>query len=317
MTGVLFFFVGVLTLAGIYAIFAQVLNLEAGWAGMWDLGLVGLVAVGGYTYIILTQTQNDEVVFAPGLPMWVGIIGAAAAGGLVAFVIGVPSLRVRGEFFLITTLAFAEVIHQLTINLNSVTRGTVGFNQIARPFESFVQGRGYRVLLLVLVWVIAGLVYLVMRRLANAPYGRLLRGFRDNDPVALSLGKHTNRHRIFTFVFAGVVYGGTAPLYVWFLRTATPSVFSAEVTFVAWTALVIGGIASKSGPVIGAGILLLITETVSLAQGSGDLAVVLSSARFIVLGLVLILVMRYRPEGLISEQRSLGRASQRMAKTTT
>lgn len=315
MTGVFFFFVGVLTLAGIFAVFAMILNLEAGWAGMWDLGIAGLLAVGGYTFIIFTQTQSDDVAFAPGLPMWVGVILGSLAGGVAALIIGVPSLRVRGEYFLITTLAFAEVIRQLAVNLSSITRGTVGFNQFDRPFEFVATGRGYRVLLLVLVWVVAGLIYLFMRRLVHAPYGRVLRAFRDNDPVALSLGKHTNRHRIQTFVLAGLLYGAAAPLYLWFLRIATPSVFSAEVTFVAWTALVIGGIGSKAGPILGAVVLLVVTEVVSLTQGSAELAVLLASARFVVLGLVLILVMRYRPAGIISEQRSLAGASQRVAET--
>lgn len=178
MTGLLLFLVGVLTLAGIYAILAMILNLEAGWAGMWDLGVAGLVAVGGYVFIITTQQTHDDVVFAPGWPMWVGVIAASLAGGIAALVIGIPSVRVRGEYFLITTLAFAEVIRQLAVNLRTITRGTVGFNQFSRPFESWVSGSGYRWLLLGLVWLVVVVVYLVMRRLGHSPYGRLLRGFR-------------------------------------------------------------------------------------------------------------------------------------------
>ena len=314
--GLFFFVIGVLTLAGIYAILAMILNLEAGWAGMWDLGLAGLVAVGGYTFIIVTQTRSDDVILAPGWPIWAGILCASAAGGLAALIIGLPSLRVRGEYFLITTLAFAEVIRQLAVNLSSITRGTVGFNQFDRPFEAFVEGRAYRVLLLVMVWLVAALIYLLMRRLVHSPYGRLLRAFRDNDSVALSLGKHTNRHRLQTFILAGFLYGAVAPIYVWFLRTVTPSIFSSELTFVTWTALVIGGIGSKFGPALGAVILLLVTELVSLSQGSAELAVILASGRFIVLGLVLILVMRYRPAGIITEQRSLAGASERVREAT-
>jgi len=312
MTGMLLFLVGVLTLAGIYAILAMILNLEAGWAGMWDLGLAGLVAVGGYVFIITTQQTHDDVVFAPGWPMWAGVIAASLAGGIAALVIGIPSLRVRGEYFLITTLAFAEVIRQLAVNLGTITRGTVGFNQFSRPFESLVSGSGYRWLLLGLVWLVVVIVYLVMRRLGHSPYGRLSRGFRDNDPVARSLGKHTNKHRIQTFVLAGVMYGAVAPLYVWFIRTVTPSLFTSEVTFVTWTALVIGGIASMRGPVIGALILLVVTEAASLVQGLGEMAVVLASVRFIILGIVLILVMRFRPEGLSSERDAFAGASGRL-----
>lgn len=312
MSGIILFFVGVLTLAGIYAIFSLILDLEAGWAGMWDLGLAGLVAVGGYVFIITTQQTHTDVVFAPGWPMWAGILAGSLAGGVAALIIGIPSLRVRGEYFLITTLAFAEVIRQLAINLGSVTRGTVGFNQFSRPFEGLVSASGYRWLLLGLVWLVVLLVYLLLRRLGHSPYGRLLRGFRDNDPVARSLGKHTNRHRIQTFFLAGLLYGATAPLYVWFIRTVTPSLFTSEVTFVTWTALVIGGIASLRGPVLGALILLLVTEATALVQGSGEAAVVLASVRFIVLGVVLILVMRFRPEGLSDERKAFAGASARV-----
>lgn len=312
MSGILLFFVGVLTLAGIYATFAMILDLEAGWAGMWDLGLAGLVAVGGYVFIITTQQTHDDVVFAPHWPMWAGILAGSLAAGLAALIIGIPSLRVRGEYFLITTLAFAEVIRQLAINLGSATRGTVGFNQFSRPFDGSVSGSGYRWLLLALVWLVVAAVYLLLRRLGHSPYGRLLRGFRDNDPVARSLGKHTNRHRIQTFFLAGLLYGAVAPLYVWFIRIVTPSLFTSEVTFVTWTALVIGGIASLRGPVIGAVILLIVTEAAALVQGSGEMAVVLASIRFIVLGIVLILVMRFRPEGLSDERSAFAGASGRV-----
>lgn len=312
MDGIVLFFVGVLTLAGIYAILSMILNLEAGWAGMWDLGLAGLVAVGGYVFIITTQQTHDDVILTPQWPMWAGVLAGSIAGGLAALIIGIPSLRVRGEYFLITTLAFAEVIRQLAINLGSLTRGTVGFNQFSRPFEGVVSGTGYRWLLLGMVWVVAGFVYLLMRRLGHSPYGRLLRGFRDNDPVARSLGKHTNRHRIQTFVLAGLMYGAMAPLYVWFIRTVTPSLFTSEVTFVTWTALVIGGIASLRGPIIGAFILLVVTEAAALVQGAGDMAVVLASIRFVVLGIVLILVMRFRPQGFTNERDAFADASARI-----
>ena len=243
-SGVLLFFVGVMTLAGFYAILAMILNLEAGWAGMWDLGIAGFLAVGSYVFLITTQTTHDDVLFAPALPMWAGVILASLAGGVMALVIGLPSLRVRGYYFLITTLAAAEVIRQLTINLGSLTRGTVGFNRFDRPFEGLVSAGNYRWVLLALVWIVVGLVYLLMVRLGHSPFGRLARGFRDNDAVALSLGKWTNRQRVRVFVFAGLLYGAVAPLYLWYVRSLTPALFSSDVTFLAWTVLVIGGIGS-------------------------------------------------------------------------
>ncbi len=312
MTGLLLFFVGVLTLAGIYAILAMILNLEAGWAGMWDLGLVGSMAVGAYTYTILTQQKFTDVVISPQLPIWVGLVAAGIASGVFALVIGFPSLRVRGEYFLITTLAFGEVVRQIAVNWKPVTRGTIGFSELKRPFESLLPGTGNRIVLLGIVWLAAGLCYLLMRRIAHSPYGRLLRGLRDNDPVARSLGKATNRHRIQTYVFVGALYGLTAPLYLWYLRSLTPSLFAPDITFVAWTALVIGGIASKSGPVLGAVVLLVLTESVALVQGSAASAVVLASLRYIVLGLLLILVMRFRSDGLLKERDAFAAMSRQV-----
>lgn len=318
MSGLLTFLVGVLTLAGIYAILTMILNLLAGWGGMWDLGMAGMVAVGAYVFVITTQTTHGDVALAPGLPMWMGMVLASIASGLVALFIGAPSLRVRGLYFMITSLAFAEVIRQVIINLAPITRGTVGFNQFDRPFESvqFLQGMNYRLFFLGAVWSIALVVHFLMLRIAGAPLGILLRGFRDNDPLALALGKHTNRRRVAIYVFAGLLIGGiVAPLYVWYIQSVVPSLFTQDVTFLAWTALAIGGFGSRSGPLIGSLILIVLLETAGLLQGSvpSQYIVLLSSSRFIILGVVLILVMRFRPEGLVPESRSFAAGRNRAA----
>jgi branched-chain amino acid transport system permease protein len=313
LIGWLIFAVGVLTIAGIYAIFAMILNLEAGWAGLWDLGIAGLLAVGAYFYVIVTlEPGTENVRFAGGWPMWAGILGAGAFTGLVALVIGIPSLRLRGEYFLITTFAFAEVIRQILINQTAWTKGTVGFSQIDRPFDELVGGRNYAYVLLGLVAVVALLVYLLMRRIGRSPFGRVLRAFRDNEPVALALGKHVTRYRVQTFVLAGVLFGTIAPLYVWYIRSAVPQVFTADVTFTAWTALVVGGIASTAGPAAGAIVLIAATEALQFIPVSVEHATLLASTRPMLLGLALILVLRVRPEGLVPERWSFRDMSERL-----
>jgi branched-chain amino acid transport system permease protein len=306
-----YFLLGVLTLAGFYAILAMILNLVAGWGGMWDLGIAGLVAVGAYTFVITTQTDVASVRFAPGLPLVGGVVAASLVTGLVAFLIGLPALRLRGEYFLITTLAFAEVIRQLSINAGGITRGTVGFSQLDRPFSSLATGANYRFVLLGMVTVVAVLMYLLMRRIARSPYGRLLRAMRDNEAVALSLGKQVIRHRVMTFTFAGLLIGAVSPIYIWHIRSIVPQLFAAELTFVVWTALVIGGIGSLAGPVIGGLVLILLTELLTFLQGSAEYATLLSASRPIILGLLLILIMRIKPSGLIPERRSFQQQSQR------
>lgn len=307
----LYFLLGVLTLAGFYAILAMILNLVAGWGGMWDLGVAGLVAVGAYTFVITTQTGVSGIRFAPGLPMWAGIVAASLATGLVAFLIGLPALRLRGEYFLITTLAFAEVIRQLALNTGSITRGSVGFSRMARPFAGLASGANYRFVLLAIVVVVIIAVQLLMRRIALSPYGRALRAMRDNEGVALSLGKNVTRHRVLTFTFGGLLIGAVSPIYIWHIRSIVPQLFAAELTFVVWTALVVGGIASLGGPVLGAVVLILLTELLTFLQGSAQYATLLSATRPIILGLLLILIMRFRPSGLLPERRSFRRQSDR------
>lgn len=303
MQSLIVFLVGVLTLAAIYAALAMVLNLVAGWAGMWDLGVAGLVAVAGYTYIILTQTKVDSgLLFAPGWPIAAGIVGAAVVTAVAALIIALPSIRLRGEYFLITTLAFAEVIHQLAISEASLTRGTTGFSSIDRPFRDLVPAADYRWLLLGLAVAVALAIYLVMNRLAKTPYVRLLRASRDNEAVANSLGKNVVRYRLITYVFGGALIGVITPLYLWHVRSVVPSLFVSELTFVVWTALVIGGIASRKGPIIGATLLIVCTELLTFLQGSAEYAQILAATRPVILGLLLILILRFRPEGITSER---------------
>ena len=303
MQSLIVFLVGVLTLAAIYAALAMVLNLVAGWAGMWDLGVAGLVAVAAYTYIIVTQTKVDSGLwFAPGWPMAVGIVAAVAVTAVAALIVALPAIRLRGEYFLITTLAFAEVIHQLTISEDKLTRGATGFSSIDRPLRELVPASDYRWVLLGLAVTVALGVFLLTNRLSKTPFVRVLRASRDNEAVARSLGKNVVRYRIVTYVLAGALIAVITPLYLWHVRSAVPSLFVSELTFVVWTALVVGGMASRRGPVIGATLLIVCTELLTFLQGSAEYAQILAATRPLILGLLLVLVLRFRPEGLSSER---------------
>ena len=307
------FWVSLFTLVGVYAAVTMLLNVEAGWGGMWDLGIVGLLAIGAYTYTITTNPPGEfEVDFAPGWPIWAGVLAAMAVTGVVAFLVGLPALRARREYFLIITFAFAEVFRQLAINLRSLTNGTVGFNSVARPFESFFGHDALRVVLLVVTWGAAILVFVLTHRISRSSYGRALRAMRDNEPVAVSLGIRVSRLRLQTFVLVGVAVGGVAPLYLWWLRYAVPSVFEPQFTFTAWTALVLGGIASRFGAVLGVAVLLVYTELVELIEVPLEFRNVLVAVHPISIGLLLVLVLRFKPEGLLSERRAFGERARRV-----
>jgi branched-chain amino acid transport system permease protein len=311
MSGTLLFFATTLTLGGIYAALAMILNLTAGWAGVWDLGMAGTVGVAAYVYTIATITPEEfpSQTFALGLPVPVAILLSGAVTALVALLIGVPSLRLRGEYFLITTFAFAEVARQLMINQSDLTGGTVGLNQLDRPFQDAVESGNYRYVLLAMTFAVVLALYFLMKRIGRSPYGTQLRSLRDNEPLARALGKNVVRHRIQTFVLAGALVGLVTPLYVWYLRRVVPDLFAADLTFTVWTALVIGGIGSFRGPAVGAIFLILLMEAVQFLQVDADQAVLLSSLRPLILGIVLILVLRLRPDGLFTERRAFERTA--------
>ena len=311
MTGWLIFVASVLSLAGIYAILATILNLEAGWSGLWDLGTAGLLAAGAYCYVILT-VDNSEILFAPGLPIWMGIIGAAVFVACLAFVIGIPSLRMRGEFFLITTFAFSVVVLELITTESHITHGARGFHNIERPFADLVSTRNYNFLLLAIVAFAGVLVWNVVRQIGRSPFGRLLRALRDNEPAAQSTGKNVALARLQTFVIAGFLIGAVSPIYVWYIRGLSPHLFHTTLTFTVWTALVVGGIGGFRGPALGALLLIGLTEATQFLQVSVEYAGILSAARPIVIGLALILVMRLRPEGLLPERASFSNARLRV-----
>lgn len=314
--GVLYFIIGTVTLIGIYAALAMILNLVGGWGGLWDLGPAGILAVGAYAYVILTidPSSYDDMAIAPGWPIWAGVIAAGVCGGLVSLLIGIPALRLRGEYFLITTFAFAEVIRQVLMVESSVTRGVGGISGVERPFNDVVTGADYRYVLLAIVVVVVLVLYLFVRRMSNAPFVRTLRASRDNEAVALSVGKDVTRYRLLVFVLAGVLFGLVAPVYVWYIRAVVPGLFVSDLTFVIWVALIVGGIGSVRGAVIGAVLIVGMTELVQLAQGSAEQANLVAASRPLLLGVVLIVVMRFRPEGLVPERWSFRKASAIMEK---
>ena len=300
------FWVGVLTLAAIYASLAMALNVESGWGGMWDLGIAGLLAAGSYCYVILTADPDLGMRFAPGLSMWVAWPLSALFTGLVAFAIGAPALRLRREYFLITTLAFAEIIRQLVVIQADFTRGTLGIPNINRPFDSFVTGRDYNYVLLGIAVVAAAVMYLVTRQVGISPFGRTLRAARDNEAVALALGKRVNRMRIKTFILAGVLIGATAPVYLFYIRAISPQLFAPGITFTVWTALVIGGLGSIRGGLAGAFVLIVFTEAVGLIEVDPSHINILVAIEPFMVGLLLVLVLRFRPDGLFSERSAFG-----------
>lgn len=310
------FLTTVATLALIYAMAAQLLNLEAAWGGMWDLGMAGLIAVGAYSYVLLT-TPTDAFVPGLGWSFPLGMVGAGAITGAVAVVIGWPALRLRGEYFLITTFAFAEILRQLIVIHKDVTGGTFGLTWVEKPWELQFTFDSYPYIRLGITALLTFLIWLVCSRFASSAYGASLRAARDNEPLAMAMGKSIKTLRLSTYATVGLLCGlCVGPAYTWFLGAIVPSVFSANLTFTIWAGLVIGGLGSRLGPILGAVLLTAVSELVRLIEVAPEHANWISATHPLLVGILLIAVLRWRPDGLLTERGTFARIRRGVGRST-
>jgi branched-chain amino acid transport system permease protein len=295
---ILVFLSGIIALGGIYAMLAVALNVNGGILGLWDLGVVGYFAVGAYSYTLLTIDAPEGL----GLPMIVGVIGSAMITGLLSLFIGYTSLRLQSEYLLITTFAFAEIIRIVAGNEEWLTNGNIGFFGLDKPFQDIIPGSNYMLFFSVLVLVTLCLFYLFAQRLANSPMGRYMRAIRENELVTQSIGKKIFSTKLKIFVLSSSMVGVVGCFYVWYMSIIAPNMFTSAITFTVWTALVLGGIGNNRGAVIGAFVLILVQEGTRFIPVPAEYSVVLAGLRQFISGMMLIVVLRFLPQGLIAEK---------------
>src|SRR5512136_3302576 len=170
MSNFILFLASVIALIGIYSMLTLAVNLHYGYAGLLSFGIVGFAAVGAYTYAIVTRgapVGQDVYLFYFNQPWWVGFIAAGIVTTLFAFIIGLPTLRVEGDYLLIVTFAFAEIIQDLLSNEGYLTNGTRGFINIHQPFRELIPGRDYQLFLAGLVVLIVVIIFLLLEHIGK------------------------------------------------------------------------------------------------------------------------------------------------------
>lgn len=302
--------IATVTVGGIYALLTLGLNVQMGSAGLINFGVVAYFAAGAYAYVILVQpapTELDTYKYGFDQPMWVGLIGAAAASVVFGLITGWPCLRLRGEYLALTTFAFAEVFGSLITNTTGVTNGTLGFFGIEQPFVDRVDGTVYP-------WLFAGLVlgslaiaFAIVRRITQSPFGMALQAVRDDEVAAVQAGKNVRRLRLQAFLIGAVIYGFAGAVYAWYTTVVSPGQFSADITFTVFIALTIGGIGSNYGAVLGAVLLIASQELVAYLATNPVVAERSGAVRSSLEGLLFIVVLRMAPGGLASLFRREGR----------
>ena len=280
-------------LVGIRALLTLGLNVQWGLTGLVNLGVVAFFAVGAYTSALLA------VGGAPLALAWPAGIALAAAGGAAMATI---ALRLREDYLAIVTLGFAEVLRLFLLNEAWLTRGANGVTAIPRPFHARFAAH-YDLFYLLLVLATVALAYAALERLRRSPFGRVLRAIREDETVAAVSGKPVFRFKVQAFALGAGIAGAAGILFAHYLAYVEPNMFLPQESLLVWLALILGGSGNNRGALVGSAVLLGLLEGSRFAKDVIPFltGVRLAAVQQILVGVVLVVLMIRRPEGVLPE----------------
>ncbi|MDB5893686.1 MAG: inner-rane translocator [Rhodoferax sp.] len=274
----------------IYALLALGLNLQFGLTRLVNFGVVAFFAVGAYTSGLLSLQ---------GWPLPLSFLAAALLAALSALPIGLLSLRLRDEYLAIVTLGFSEAVRIFIQQEEWLTKGVQGLPGLPKLFASLGTGTSDLAIFGVLLGVTA-LVSWGTVRLTRSPFGRLLRAIGDDETALGALGKNPTLFKVQVFMLGAALAGLAGAFYAHFITFITPEQFVPLVTFYVWMGLVMGGSGTVRGALGGSLLLMVFLEGSRFAKDlvPGVSEVDMASLRLAAVGLALILVTMYRPDGI-------------------
>jgi branched-chain amino acid transport system permease protein len=265
---------GILVLCAMNVLLALSLNLVMGYTGQLNLGQSAFFGIGAYVSTILIKTY--------GWNFWLAALVAVGAAGLVGVALAAFAVRLRGHYLAIASLGFAVITYQVLINWESVTQGVRGIYGILPPVPNTVA-------LFYLVAGIAAAVYLLLDNLVRSPVGDTLRAIREDEVSAAALGINAAVWKAFAFGLGAAIAGLAGVFYPGFVGTLVPDAFGIIESFTMMAMVIVGGMGTMIGPVIGAVVLTFLPE---LLRGFGEL-------RLMIYGVALTLVVLFMPGGIV------------------
>jgi ABC-type branched-subunit amino acid transport system permease subunit len=277
----------VLAAAGLAVILTASLNVVAGYTGLLSLGHIGFYALGAYLYAFLASPH-----FGAHLPFPLVLVAAAAVAAAVGLLIGWPSLRLRGDYLAMVTLAFAEIVRNLALSLDrpiNLTGGVNGILGLDVPWLAGVQIRGLTPFYY-LIWGIALLALVLIGRLKQSRIGRAWLAIREDEVAAGSAGVAVFRYKMLAFAVSAIGAAVAGVVFAAWQGSVFPESFTIQQTAILYAMLVVSGAAGLPGIVVGAVLLTVLPEWLR------DYGIY----RMLVFGALLVLVMRYRPQGFFA-----------------
>jgi len=271
---------GILVLCAMNVLLALSLNLVLGYTGQLNLGQSAFFGIGAYVSTILIKTY--------GWNFWLAALAAVAAAGLVGLALAAFAARLRGHYLAIASLGFAVITYQVLVNWESVTQGVRGIYGILPPVPNAVA----------LFYLVAGiglLVYFLLDNLVHSPVGDTLRAIREDEVSAAALGVNAAVWKAFAFGLGAAIAGLAGCFYPGFVGTLVPDAFGIVESFTMMAMVIVGGMGTMIGPVIGAVVLTFLPEVL---RDFGEL-------RLMIYGVALTLVVLFMPGGMVQAWASL------------
>ena len=302
------FWTSVGILAGTYVLFTLGLQLNVGYTGIVNFGQAGFMAIGAYAMGVLVVKAHWS--------FWLALPTAVFIAIGFGLLVGLPSLRLRADYFAIAMIAAAEIVRITALNLRDVTGGNQGlfgfdesWNNLADQIDSGLRSLGWSdpeqlFPLFLVVWALALIATVLLHFATKSPWGRVLRAVREDEDAARALGKNTLAYKLQSLAIAATL-GALAGFFVAInLNFLTPEAFLPAFTFIGYAVLVLGGLASYWGVAAGAIVMWTILEGTRFI----DLPISAereAAVRFMIVGLVLILLMAFRPQGMFGKKEEM------------
>jgi branched-chain amino acid transport system permease protein len=301
------FWINVGVLATTYGVFALGIQLNVGTTGIMNFGQAGFMAVGSYAMGILVVRTD--------VSFWLALLLGIPVAIAAALVVGLPSLRLRADYFAISTLAFSEIVRIVADNWDGLTGGNLGlfgygdsWTEASARIDGWLESIGIapRFLLplflvnLVILLVLTGLVALMVR----SPWGRVLRAIREDEDAARALGKNTFVYKLQSLSISASLAAVAGYMLAINISILSPASFDPVLTAYAYVIVILGGLGSYLGVVVGSFFLIFVLEAtryIELPLSDARVA----ALRFMIVGLVLMLLVVFRPEGLFGKRQEL------------
>ncbi|HIH43088.1 TPA: branched-chain amino acid ABC transporter permease [Candidatus Woesearchaeota archaeon] len=279
----------------LYITLAVSLNLVIGYTGLLLLGFITFNAVGAYAAALVTLPAPVGL----GMSFLVGVIASASLAAFFGFLIGLPTLKLKGDYFAVASLGLFYVTLSLLKNWSSLTRGPLGLPGIPKPsLFGYVFSTQYDILALAVI--LMAITIFVVYRITKSPFGRVLTAIREDELGVKAFGKNPVKYKIIALMISAAIAGMAGSLYAGYITFIDPNTFTFTDSIFVICMVVLGGLGSIRGSIAGVLIFSLLTEGIRFLNLPNE---TVGALRLMIFSVLLILLMQFKPLGILGEKR--------------